>query len=71
METPAPSFILRMEFWRARCAAPELPHRGGFRLPFWDFLHYISGSRPRTGWPFSVSQFSSSSQSVVTVSSAI
>ena len=32
---------------------------------------YISGSMPSTGWPFSVSQFSSSSQSVVTVSSAI
>ena len=31
---------------------------------------YIRGSMPSTGWPFSVSQFSSSSQSVVTVSSA-
>ena len=31
---------------------------------------YIRGSMPRTGWPFSVSQFISSSQSVVMVSSA-
>ena len=32
---------------------------------------YIKGSMPRTGWPFSVSQLSSSSQSVVMVSSAM
>ena len=32
---------------------------------------YIRGSMPRTGWFFSVSQFSGSSQSVVMVSSAM
>ena len=32
---------------------------------------YIKGSMPKTGWPFSVSQFSSSSQSEVMVSSAM
>ena len=43
------------------------------RLALW-FMEsgsdYIRGSMPSTGWPFSVSQFSSSSQSVVMVSSA-
>ena len=61
--------------------------RNGYRLPdavklcggetflrrtrFHRISAYIRGSMPRTGWPFSVSQFSSSSPSVVTVSSAI
>ena len=35
------------------------------------WIAYISGSMPRTGWFFSVNQFSSSSQSEVMVSSAM
>ena len=69
--TPGPFGATLCKQERASLRRTKIYEKGRLSPPLLGLLNYISGSRPRTGWPFSVSQFSSSSQSVVTVSSAI